>query len=365
MPGARRDPRYRADHAGRAWRRADPDVRGAGAFGGKLSRAADQGRLPGGDCRAGRNAGRSQGAGQARRAPSSKVLVGRAIVRLVTAGTLTEEALLEPRRANVLVALASCAAPSGSPPAMFRPARWCWRNARPTSSARRWRGSRRAKWWCRRTGQHGPGKRFPPAHDLRQRCRGRAAEGGARGRDARCLWRFTRAMLAAAGGLIAYLDHVGRGAAAAAAAGGCARPAAAWRWTRRRGRASKSSRPAPAGRAGSLIGAVDRCVTGAGSRLLAEDLSAPLLDAPRSRRGWRWCSSGTTARSLRAQLRDACCAPCPISAGRWAGWWRARLPARSRPAARWAERSARALHHWLAGAPDRPALLDARCCCRS
>ncbi|MBU2587828.1 MAG: DNA mismatch repair protein MutS, partial [Alphaproteobacteria bacterium] len=38
--------------------------------------------------------------------PSSKVLVGRAIVRLVTAGTLTEEALLEPRRANVLVALA-------------------------------------------------------------------------------------------------------------------------------------------------------------------------------------------------------------------------------------------------------------------
>ena len=38
--------------------------------------------------------------------PSSKVLVGRAIVRLVTAGTLTEEALLEPRRANVLAALA-------------------------------------------------------------------------------------------------------------------------------------------------------------------------------------------------------------------------------------------------------------------
>jgi DNA mismatch repair protein MutS len=38
--------------------------------------------------------------------PSSKALVARAIVRLVTAGTLTEEALLNPRRANVLVALA-------------------------------------------------------------------------------------------------------------------------------------------------------------------------------------------------------------------------------------------------------------------
>jgi DNA mismatch repair protein MutS len=30
--------------------------------------------------------------------------------------------------------------------------------------------------------------------------------------------------------------------------------------------------------AGSLIEAVDRCVTGAGARLLAEDLSAPLTD---------------------------------------------------------------------------------------
>ncbi len=37
--------------------------------------------------------------------PSSKVLVKRDIVRFVTAGTLTEEALLEPRRANLLVAL--------------------------------------------------------------------------------------------------------------------------------------------------------------------------------------------------------------------------------------------------------------------
>ena len=31
-------------------------------------------------------------------------------------------------------------------------------------------------------------------------------------------------------------------------------------------------------RRGSLVEAVDRCVTGAGARLLAEDLSAPLTD---------------------------------------------------------------------------------------
>src|SRR6056297_2982603 len=38
--------------------------------------------------------------------PSSKVLVARDIVRFVTAGTLTEEALLEQHRANMLAALA-------------------------------------------------------------------------------------------------------------------------------------------------------------------------------------------------------------------------------------------------------------------
>ena len=42
---------------------------------------------------------------QARKARGSKALVARDIVRFVTAGTLTEEALLEPRRANVLAAV--------------------------------------------------------------------------------------------------------------------------------------------------------------------------------------------------------------------------------------------------------------------
>ena len=42
---------------------------------------------------------------EARRRGGSKALVARDIVRFVTAGTLTEEALLEPRRANVLAAV--------------------------------------------------------------------------------------------------------------------------------------------------------------------------------------------------------------------------------------------------------------------
>src|SRR5258706_7593822 len=42
---------------------------------------------------------------QARKRGGSKALVARDIVRFVTAGTLTEEALLEPRRANVLASV--------------------------------------------------------------------------------------------------------------------------------------------------------------------------------------------------------------------------------------------------------------------
>ena len=83
-------------------------------------------------------------------------------------------------------------------------------------------------------------------------------------------------MLAAAAGLIAYLEHVGRGTLPfllppAARSGGqrLAMDAAT--------RASLEVLEAQGGgRAGSLLATVDRCATGAGSRLLAEELSAPL-----------------------------------------------------------------------------------------
>src|SRR5690606_18732926 len=76
----------------------------------------------------------------------------------------------------------------------------------------------------------------------------------------------TRAMLAAAGGLLAYLDHVGRGAlplllppVARTAGASLAMDAAT--------RASLEILEAQGGgRAGSLVAALDRCVTGAGAR---------------------------------------------------------------------------------------------------
>jgi DNA mismatch repair protein MutS len=85
-------------------------------------------------------------------------------------------------------------------------------------------------------------------------------------------------MLGAVGGLIAYLDHVGRGTLpflqpprGRAADRVMAMDAAT--------RASLEITVSARGeRAGSLLHAVDRCATGAGSRLLASDLADPLMD---------------------------------------------------------------------------------------
>ena len=80
-------PRHCADEARRGCGRADPDVRGPGPFGRILSCPADQGRPSSRDRRADRKPA------EARKARGSKALVERAIVRLVTPGTLTEETL--------------------------------------------------------------------------------------------------------------------------------------------------------------------------------------------------------------------------------------------------------------------------------
>jgi DNA mismatch repair protein MutS len=233
---------------------------------------------------------------EAKKRGGSKALVERGIVRFVTAGTLTEEALLEPRRANVLAAvcdvrgaigiaacdistgrmeLEECApdalgaalarigateivVPEDSHPPLAPPA-----SGRGTGDADLAPG----------------GSVIPrPRHDFA------SDEGEARLKAVHSVatldgfGRFSRAMLAAAGGLVAYLDHAGRGKLPLllppVAQDGNARLAmdAATR-------ASLEVLEAQGGgRAGSLLAAIDRCVTGAGARQLAEDLSAPLID---------------------------------------------------------------------------------------
>ncbi len=214
---------------------------------------------------------------EARKRGGSKALVARDIVRFVTAGTLTEESLLDPRSSNVLVALApmreaigiaACdistgrveleeCAPAGLAAVLARvgaseviaPEDW---TGGPDGTIARPRGDFRSE-----TGD----ARLKTLHRL-------ATLDG--------LGHFTRPMLAGAAGLIGYLEHVGRGSlplllppSARTGEQRLAMDAAT--------RASLEITEAQGGgRAGSLAAAIDRCSTGAGSRLLSEDLSAPL-----------------------------------------------------------------------------------------
>ncbi len=211
--------------------------------------------------------------------PVSKALVKRDIVRFVTAGTLTEEALLEPRRANMLAAVcdvrgtcgvAACDISTGSmtleecaperlPAVLARigasevvaPEEW---DDAPFDAVMRPRGD-----FSSDTGE----ARLKKVHGV-------ATLDG--------FGQFSRAMLAAAGGMVAYLEHAGRGTlplllppTARASGEHMAMDEAT--------RASLEILASQqGGRSGSLIAAIDRCVTGAGARQLAEDLSAPLAD---------------------------------------------------------------------------------------
>ena len=289
--------------------------------------------------------------------PSSKVLVGRAIVRLVTAGTLTEEALLEPRRANVLVALAELrgtvgiAAVDVSTGAMVLEE--CAAEQLGAALAR----LGPSEVVVPEDWQHGPDEAiFRPRTTF-------ASDAGAERLKAvhgvatlDAFGAFSRAMLAAAGGLVAYLDHVGRGSlplllppVVRDSQGTMAMDAAT------RG-SLEILESAQGGRAGSLIGAVDRCVTGAGSRLLADDLSAPLLDAAAIEARLALVQFWRDRPIERAQLREALRAIPDL--GRALGRVVAgRGSPRDLGQLRDGLAEAARLHHWLASAPDTPALL--------
>ncbi|MGI8611536.1 MAG: DNA mismatch repair protein MutS [Sphingomicrobium sp.] len=215
---------------------------------------------------------------QARKARGSKALVERAIVRLVTPGTLTEEALLEPAAANWLAAVGR----AGDD----------WALAAADISTGRFELIA-----C------GPGElaaelaRLSPAETIADGAipgvRTTAGKGGfdsAVGERA-LKSRFglatldglgspSWAELAAAGGLLAYLDATQKGTGILLDA------------PRRIARSShvaidtatrdslELTRSASGSVAGSLLGEIDRCQTAAGRRLLAEDISAPLTDRP-------------------------------------------------------------------------------------
>ncbi len=212
--------------------------------------------------------------------PSSKVLVQRDIVRFVTAGTLTEEALLEPRRANVLVALADVRGRIGFASVDISTGAMMLGECEPDLL-----GAELAR-LCPSEVVVPEGWEIDlPAQPSRHP---RIAFDSDSGSERLCSLHgvatldgfgdFSRPMCAAAGGLVSYLEHVGRGTLPLLLPPRI-REARASMVMDETTRTSLEILVSSGGsRAGSLVATLDRCSTGAGSRLLAEDLSAPLLD---------------------------------------------------------------------------------------
>ncbi|HZU65152.1 MAG TPA: DNA mismatch repair protein MutS, partial [Novosphingobium sp.] len=216
---------------------------------------------------------------EAKKRGGSKALVRRAIVRFVTAGTLTEEALLEPRRANVLAALCELRGAIGIASVDISTGRMELEECAPEQLGAALARIGASELVASDGWDAGPLEATPrPAADF-------ASEAGTQRLCALHgvgtldgFGSFSRAMLAAAAGLVAYLDHVGRGSlplllppVARVHAGHLAMDEAT--------RASLEILQSAAGaREGSLVATVDRCVTGPGARQLAEDLAAPLMD---------------------------------------------------------------------------------------
>ncbi len=248
----------------------------------------------------------------AKRRGGAKALVARAIVRFVTAGTLTEEALLEPRRANVLAAICEVRGLVGIAACDISTGRMELEECPPelAGAAMARLGASEVvcpEGWPEISTAAPPDGTQRPSRDFASEqgeARLKAAHGVA---TLDGFGQFSRAMLAAAGGLLAYLDHAGRGSLPlllppVARAGGA--HLAMDEATRASLEILSSSQ---GGRKGSLIDAVDRCVTGAGARQLAEDLSAPLTDMTAIRQRLelvQWLHDDTLLREdLRALLR--------------------------------------------------------------
>ena len=217
---------------------------------------------------------------QAKKRGGSKALVARDIVRFVTAGTLTEESLLEPRRANVLAAVCPVRGGVGIAACDISTGRMELEECAPERMAAALARLGASEIVAADGWDEAPfGAIVRPARDFAsdageaglKRVHGVATLDG--------FGSFSRTMLAAAGGLLAYLDHVGRGKLPLLLPP-VARSGEAHLAMDEATRASlEILSSSQGGRKGSLIEAIDRCVTGAGARLLADDLSAPLTGA--------------------------------------------------------------------------------------
>ena len=203
------------------------------------------------------------------KARGGKSIVARAIVRVVTAGTLTEDVLLDGKSANWIVAVAEVGGTCGIAAADVSTGRFELCEVAPDAG-------------------DAEIARLRPSEVITAESRPRTDFDSAKG-EARLkalyniatldgFGEFSRAELAAAGGLLAYLDHAGKGTIPYLSPP-VRRTRSAHMAIDAATRESLELTVATGGtRAGSLLDCIDRTVTGAGARMLAADLSAPLMD---------------------------------------------------------------------------------------
>jgi DNA mismatch repair protein MutS len=244
----------------------------------------------------------------ARRARGSKALVDRAIVRVVTAGTLTEEALLDARADNWCCSVGQAGGGAAIAAADISTGRFEVHDIADTdvgATVARLQPSELIS--CEGDAVSGaiprPRADFDStAGEARlKRLYGVATLDG--------FGQWSRAGLAAAGALLAYLEHTAKGALPFLRAPVLRRAAEAMAIDAATRESLELTCTAAGQRKGSLLDAIDRTVTGAGARLLAADLGAPLMDrdAIVARHDLvQWLHDDATTRDrLRATLRAA------------------------------------------------------------
>ena len=218
---------------------------------------------------------------QAKARAGSKALVAREIIRVVTAGTLTEEALLDSRAANWCAAIGEAGGQVAIACADISTGVF---HVIETDAARAdaeiARLSPAETIACEASDFASLATAFRPKVDFD------SANGEARLKrlfgvaTLDGFGQFSRAALAAAGGLVAYLDHTAKGSLPFLRPPRVSRTEAAMAIDAATRESLELCQTASGARRGSLLDCIDRTVTGAGARMLGQDLAAPLMDRP-------------------------------------------------------------------------------------
>jgi DNA mismatch repair protein MutS len=262
-----------------------------------------------------------------------KSIVRRAIVRVVTAGTLTEDVLLDAKASNWLVAVVSVGDVVGVAAADVSTGAFDLCEVKALhleAEIARYSPSEVVFTPAKGEAFSAIAPAFSGAQLVEREHRDfESARGEARLKaihDVATLdgfGAFTRAELAAAGGLLAYLDHAGKGSLPFLAPPVRRTTAEHMAIDAATRESLELTQAVGSGRKGSLLDSIDRTVTGAGARLLAADLSAPLTDrrAIEARLDLvaHWTEDAIAREELRATLRalpDVSRALARLSAGR-------------------------------------------------